>query len=349
MSTELKCEKDEMVPAIKRIEPMSLVVNVLLDEECLSEDTGLPCLENEFFIGETMLCYGGDSVNWGAWSLALRGGKWHTVSYTDPLEEWFVTDVKISYFEDLAYIETCSDNDGYATYSVTIKNLFDSLEKLAKEVLPLIRIKPIINENGCLTLATNLTNDDCPTIEYEDFEAFYGEIVSLNAEFKDYLNESKGRVEDFIAQKGFYIGKPEELIAEVIELKKRKKEREEKAKLERLKEELARYEYLKTWGCEGFSQLLAYNQKSKSIFADNAQIVWEGEDATCFSYRDQNHNLTERKVTLKKVLKFNENFYLVGQCHLRNEERMFRLDRIEMNSTDLNILMQKLGINLPDS
>ena len=49
-------------------------------------------------------------------------------------------------------------------------------------------------------------------------------------------------------------------------------------------------------------------------------------------YIDQKGNETQRWITPKQILAQNDYFYVVAHCHLRGEDRSFRLDRItEMN------------------
>ena len=38
--------------------------------------------------------------------------------------------------------------------------------------------------------------------------------------------------------------------------------------------------------------------------------------------------ITKRKIMPEEVVKWGDYLYLVGYCHLRNEKRSFRLDRI---------------------
>jgi predicted DNA-binding transcriptional regulator YafY len=46
-------------------------------------------------------------------------------------------------------------------------------------------------------------------------------------------------------------------------------------------------------------------------------------------YVDRKGEASERWVTPKQVLALNDYLYLVAHCHLRDDERNFRLDRIE--------------------
>ena len=54
-------------------------------------------------------------------------------------------------------------------------------------------------------------------------------------------------------------------------------------------------------------------------------------------YVDRKGDASERWVTPKQVLALNDYIYLVAHCHLRDEERNFRLDRIEQMEVEKQI------------
>jgi len=52
-------------------------------------------------------------------------------------------------------------------------------------------------------------------------------------------------------------------------------------------------------------------------------------------YVDQKGHQTERWITPQQVLVLNDYIYVAAHCHLRDEDRQFRLDRLlEMNIAD---------------
>jgi predicted DNA-binding transcriptional regulator YafY len=44
---------------------------------------------------------------------------------------------------------------------------------------------------------------------------------------------------------------------------------------------------------------------------------------------DRKGEVSERWITPKQILALNDYLYMVAHCHLRDDERNFRLDRIE--------------------
>ena len=46
-------------------------------------------------------------------------------------------------------------------------------------------------------------------------------------------------------------------------------------------------------------------------------------------YVDRKGDVSERWITPKQILALNDYLYMVAHCHLRDDERNFRLDRIE--------------------
>ena len=58
------------------------------------------------------------------------------------------------------------------------------------------------------------------------------------------------------------------------------------------------------------------------------QEAFAGNKRLFIRYIDQKGHATERWITPKQVLPLKDYFYLAARCHLRNEDRYFRLDRI---------------------
>jgi predicted DNA-binding transcriptional regulator YafY len=46
-------------------------------------------------------------------------------------------------------------------------------------------------------------------------------------------------------------------------------------------------------------------------------------------YLDRKGDASERWITPKRILALHDYLYMVAHCHMRDEERNFRLDRIE--------------------
>lgn len=69
-------------------------------------------------------------------------------------------------------------------------------------------------------------------------------------------------------------------------------------------------------------------------FLADGKVVWQGNRQIRFAYADHSGGATDREVTVHKVVSLgraNEDTYFRGLCHLRNEPRTFRLDRIKGN------------------
>lgn len=65
-------------------------------------------------------------------------------------------------------------------------------------------------------------------------------------------------------------------------------------------------------------------------FNDNLSIVWSGDPYEIeFSYKDRKGDKTRRKITLTEI-SVTQAFtpYMIGYCHLRNEERHFKMSHI---------------------
>jgi DNA polymerase III subunit epsilon len=54
-------------------------------------------------------------------------------------------------------------------------------------------------------------------------------------------------------------------------------------------------------------------------------------------YADRKGDISERWITPKQILVLNDYLYMVAHCHLRDEERNFRLDRIEQMEVEKQI------------
>lgn len=66
-------------------------------------------------------------------------------------------------------------------------------------------------------------------------------------------------------------------------------------------------------------------------------------------YIDRKGDASERWVTPKQVLALNDYLYLVAHCHLRDEERNFRLDRIEQMEIEKQKSRQRKKIAKPQN
>ncbi len=64
-------------------------------------------------------------------------------------------------------------------------------------------------------------------------------------------------------------------------------------------------------------------------------------------YVDRKGDVSERWVTPKQVLALNDYLYMVAHCHLRDEERNFRLDRIEQMEIEKQKSRQRKKIAKP--
>jgi hypothetical protein len=82
---------------------------------------------------------------------------------------------------------------------------------------------------------------------------------------------------------------------------------------------------------EVFDQDDPANNDDDQDFLSNGKILWQGSRRIQFVY-DPRYRDTVREVTVHKVISLgrsNYETYLQGHCHLRNETRTFRLDRIK--------------------
>lgn len=67
-------------------------------------------------------------------------------------------------------------------------------------------------------------------------------------------------------------------------------------------------------------------------FLSEGKTIWEGSRHIRFAYSDHSGDSSEREVTVRRVVSLgraNGDTYFLGYCHLRNEPRTFRLDRIK--------------------
>lgn len=61
-------------------------------------------------------------------------------------------------------------------------------------------------------------------------------------------------------------------------------------------------------------------------------------------YADRKGDISERWITPKQILALNDYIYMVAHCHLRDEERNFRLDRIEQMEIEKKISIRRKKI-----
>lgn len=69
----------------------------------------------------------------------------------------------------------------------------------------------------------------------------------------------------------------------------------------------------------------------------NTKVVWRGNRQIRFTYKGYDSDPTEREVTVHHVNvrgRSSSDIYFFGHCHLRNEPRTFRLDRIKGKVVD---------------
>lgn len=85
------------------------------------------------------------------------------------------------------------------------------------------------------------------------------------------------------------------------------------------------------------------------------ETIWAGSKQIRFEYRSSAGDYSDREVTVHKVLSsgtgWSDDIYFVGLCHLRNEPRTFRLDRVRPRNKvvdtatgELGTLRQTLGV-----
>lgn len=93
-------------------------------------------------------------------------------------------------------------------------------------------------------------------------------------------------------------------------------------------------------------------------FADDyvqGETIWTGSKQIRFAYRSADGDYTDREVTVHKVVSsgtgWSDDIYFVGHCHLRNEPRTFRLDRVRHRNKvvdtatgEIGTLRQVLGV-----
>ena len=60
----------------------------------------------------------------------------------------------------------------------------------------------------------------------------------------------------------------------------------------------------------------------------------QGKKRLFIRYVDRKGDVSERWITPKQILALNDYLYMVAHCHLRDDERNFRLDRIEQMSVE---------------
>lgn len=69
----------------------------------------------------------------------------------------------------------------------------------------------------------------------------------------------------------------------------------------------------------------------------DGKVVWRGSRQIRFAYAGYESDATDREVTVQQVVSkgsLNAKTYFRGHCHLRNESRTFRVDRIKGKVAD---------------
>ncbi|MHB0817688.1 WYL domain-containing protein [Stutzerimonas stutzeri] len=81
------------------------------------------------------------------------------------------------------------------------------------------------------------------------------------------------------------------------------------------------------------------------------ETIWTGAKQIRFNYRNSKGEYSDREVTVHKVVAGDEDTYFVGLCHMRNEPRTFRLDRVSPRNKvtdtatgEINTLRRVLGV-----
>jgi hypothetical protein len=81
------------------------------------------------------------------------------------------------------------------------------------------------------------------------------------------------------------------------------------------------------------------------------ETIWTGSKQIRFNYRNTQGEHSDREVTVHKVVANADDLYFVGLCHLRNEPRTFRLDRVhprgkvtDTATGEINTLRKILGV-----
>lgn len=87
---------------------------------------------------------------------------------------------------------------------------------------------------------------------------------------------------------------------------------------------------------------------------DFGEEIWQGNKRIRFAYRNAVSDGTDREVSVRKVMSagsgHDDDIYFQGYCHLRNEPRTFRLDRVKGRKVvdtatgEIGTLRQILGI-----
>ncbi len=81
------------------------------------------------------------------------------------------------------------------------------------------------------------------------------------------------------------------------------------------------------------------------------ETIWTGAKQIRFNYRNAQGEYSDREVTVHKVVAGEDDTYFVGLCHMRNEPRTFRLDRVyprnkvtDTATGEINTLRKILGV-----
>ncbi|WP_224788261.1 WYL domain-containing protein [Pseudomonas fluorescens] len=76
-------------------------------------------------------------------------------------------------------------------------------------------------------------------------------------------------------------------------------------------------------------------------------VLWDGEKRIRFAYRSGDGSATTREVTVYQVNSagsgWNDDLYFYGLCHLRKEERTFRLDRVRYRNKVEDVATGEIG------
>ncbi|MFU7365803.1 WYL domain-containing protein [Pseudomonas aeruginosa] len=94
-------------------------------------------------------------------------------------------------------------------------------------------------------------------------------------------------------------------------------------------------------------------EQAEQAFAEffQGETIWTGAKKVRFNYRNSQGEYLDREVTVHKVVAVEGDTYFVGFCHIRNEPRTFRLDRvfpsnrvIDGATGEINTLRKILGV-----
>ena len=79
----------------------------------------------------------------------------------------------------------------------------------------------------------------------------------------------------------------------------------------------------------------------------SGETIWSGSKQIRFEYRTSDGDYSDREVTVHKVVSsgsgWSDDIYFMGHCHLRNEPRTFRLDRVRPRNKVVDTATGELG------